>query len=62
MHEIDNASKRIAALHPHCFMALFFGREHTVKLQGVEDAQIQIPEHRVCIKPGACTTARRPAA
>ncbi len=27
-------------------MSLFFGRERSVKLRGVEDAQIQIPEHR----------------
>ncbi len=46
MHEIDQAVKRIAGRHPDCFMNLFFGREHTVRLQGVEDAQIQIPEHR----------------
>jgi predicted transposase YdaD len=46
MHEIDQAVKHIARSHPHCFMSLFFGHERNVKLQGVEDAQIQIPEHR----------------
>ncbi len=46
MNEIDYAIKRIAGRHSNSFMALFFGREHTVKLQGVEDTQIQIPEHR----------------
>lgn len=46
MNEIDEAVKRIAGRHPECFMSLFFGREHNSKLQGVEDAHIQIPEHR----------------
>ncbi len=46
MHEIDQAIKHIAKSHPDCFMSLFFGPERAVKLQGVEDAQIQIPEHR----------------
>lgn len=46
MHEIDQAIKHVARSHPECFMSLFFGRERTVRLQGVEDAQIQIPEHR----------------
>lgn len=46
MHEVDQVVKHIAGNHPECFMRLFFGREHAVKLQGVEDAQIHIPEHR----------------
>lgn len=46
MHEIDFVIKHIAGRHTDSFMALFFGRGHTVKLQGVEDTEIQIPEHR----------------
>ncbi len=59
MNEIDEAVKRIAGRHPECFMSLLFGREHTVKLQGVEDAHIQIPEHRLELKSlGAIVAAR----
>lgn len=46
MHELDRAVKVVCALHPNCFLDLFFGRERNVILKGVEDAQIQIPEHR----------------
>ncbi len=46
MQELDHAIKTVAQRHPECFLDLFFGRERAVKLQSVEDAQIQTPEHR----------------
>jgi hypothetical protein len=46
MHEIDRAVKLICGRHPECFLDLFYGRDRKVTLRGVEDAQIQIPEHR----------------
>jgi len=46
MHELDHAVKVVCAWHPNCFLDLFYGRERQVVLKGVEDAQIQIPEHR----------------
>ncbi len=47
MHELDHAVKVVCALNPNCFLDLFYGSERKVVLKGVEDAQIQIPEHRV---------------
>ncbi|MGH7600125.1 MAG: DUF4351 domain-containing protein [bacterium] len=46
MHELDRAVKVVCALSPNCFLDLFYGSKHKVVLKGVEDAQIQIPEHR----------------
>ena len=46
MQELDHAIKTIARHHPECVLDLLFGHERAVRLQGVEDAQIQIPEHR----------------
>jgi hypothetical protein len=46
MHELDRAVKVVCALSPNCFLDLFYGSGHKVVLKGVEDAQIQIPEHR----------------
>jgi len=46
MHELDHAVKIICAWHPNCLLDLFYGRERKVILKGVEDPQIQIPEHR----------------
>ena len=46
VHEIDFVIKPIAGRCAYSVMVLFFGREYTVKLQGVEDTQIQMPEHR----------------
>ncbi len=46
MHELDHAIKRICHWHPNCVLDLFYGSNRTVELKGVEDAQIQIPEHR----------------
>ncbi|MDZ7362100.1 MAG: hypothetical protein ONB46_15455 [candidate division KSB1 bacterium] len=46
MHELDHAVKVVCASHPDCFLDLFYGRGHKVLLKSVEDAQIQIPEHR----------------
>lgn len=46
MHELDHAVKVVCAWHPNCFLDLFYGRERKVVLKGVEDAQIQIHEHR----------------
>jgi len=46
MHELDHAVKFVCAWHPNCLLDLFYGRERKVVLKGVEDAQIQIPEHR----------------
>jgi len=46
MHELDHAVKVVCAWHPNCFLDLFYGRERKVVLKGVEDPQIQIPEHR----------------
>jgi hypothetical protein len=46
MHEVDYAVKVVCARHPHCFLDLFCGRDRKVELKGVEDAQLQIPEHR----------------
>ncbi len=46
MHELDHAIKKICHWHPNCVLGLFYGPNRTVALQGVEDAQIQIPEHR----------------
>jgi len=46
MHELDHAVKVVSGWHPNCFLDLFYGRERKVVLKGVEDAQIQIPEHR----------------
>ncbi len=41
MHEIDLAVKKTCRWYPDCFMDLFYGRNRSVKLVGVEDAQIQ---------------------
>jgi hypothetical protein len=46
MHELDRAVKVVCALSPNCLLDLFYGSGHKVVLKGVEDAQIQIPEHR----------------
>ncbi|MEK7729393.1 MAG: DUF4351 domain-containing protein [candidate division KSB1 bacterium] len=46
MHELDHAIKKICHWHPNCVLDLFFGSNRTVELKRVEDAQIQIPEHR----------------
>ncbi len=46
MQELDHAIKTIARRHPNCFLDLLFGHERAVTLLGIEDAQIQIPEHR----------------
>jgi len=46
MHELDHAVKVVCAWHPNCLLDLFYGRERKVILKGVEDAQIQISEHR----------------
>ncbi len=46
MQELDHAIKTIARRHPECVLDLLFGHERTVKLQSLEDTQIQIPEHR----------------
>lgn len=46
MQELDHAIKTIARRHPNCILDLLFGHERAVTLLGVEDAQIQIPEHR----------------
>lgn len=46
MQEVDYAVKIICARHPHCFLDLFYGRDRKVRLKGVEDTQLQIPEHR----------------
>lgn len=46
MHELDRAVKVVCALNPNCFLDLFYGSERKAVLKGVEDAQIQIPEHR----------------
>jgi hypothetical protein len=46
MHEVDRVVKVISGRHPDCFLDLFYGRDRTVNLIGVEDAQLQIPEHR----------------
>ncbi|MFQ5630850.1 MAG: hypothetical protein ACE5I1_18930, partial [bacterium] len=32
--------------HPNCFLNLFYGSNREVELVGVEDEQLQIPEHR----------------
>ncbi len=46
MNEIDYAIKTVCETFPNCFLDLFYGRERKVVLKNVEDAQIQIPEHR----------------
>jgi hypothetical protein len=46
MHELDHAVKVVCAWHPNCLLDLFYGRERKVVLKSVEDAQIQISEHR----------------
>ncbi len=46
MHEFDHAVKIVCGRHPNCFLDLFYGRDRQVVLKGVEDPQIQIPEHR----------------
>lgn len=46
MRELDHAIKKICHWHPNCILDLFYGSGRTVELKGVEDAQIQIPEHR----------------
>jgi predicted transposase YdaD len=46
MHELDHAVKVVCALSPNCFLDLFYGSGRKVVLKSVEDAQIQIPEHR----------------
>ena len=46
MHELDRAIKIISAAHPDCFWDLFYGQDRTIVLKSIEDAQIQIPEHR----------------
>jgi predicted transposase YdaD len=46
MNEIDYAIKTVCEAFPNCLLDLFYGRERKVVLKNVEDAQIQIPEHR----------------
>jgi hypothetical protein len=46
MHEIDRAVKVVCGRHPNSFLDLFYGSNRVVKLVGVEDTQLQIPEHR----------------
>ncbi|MFQ5631801.1 MAG: DUF4351 domain-containing protein [bacterium] len=46
MHEIDRVVKVISGRHPDCFLDLFYGCDRTINLIGVEDTQLQIPEHR----------------
>ncbi len=46
MNEIDYAIKTVCEAFPNCLLDLFYGRERRVVLKNVEDAHIQIPEHR----------------
>ena len=46
MHEIDRAMKMLLSQFPEVFLRLLFKEEEHVSLIGLEDTQLNVPEHR----------------